>query len=161
MAYLVVGPREVIQPDVAISKGCESLNGIRKYAELLEAFGQVSREAPLLFLHPRHVRIAENRNAIRVHRDYLVYGIAKALGGLMRQPVDQIQVDALKAELAAAIEQRFDHLVRLNSMDGLLHQRIEVLYPHTQPVESQAIENPALLFGGRTRVYLDSDLRIL
>src|SRR6185295_10368985 len=104
-AYLVIGPREVIQPDVAITRLGQLVNRGSEDAKFLQSLGQESREAPLLFLHPRHVSVTEHRDSIRIHLDNLVNRIGEALSRLMWQPVDQIDVDALESDFAAIVEQ--------------------------------------------------------
>src|SRR4030095_10076336 len=126
----------MVEPDVAIAKVGEPLDRSCKDAKLCEALRQESSEAALRFLHPRDVSVAEHRDAIRVHRYYFVDGIAKALGGLMWQPVDQIDVDAFEAYLAAVVVQAQCVFEGLHSMNGLLHERIEVLNAHADAIEA-------------------------
>src|SRR5215831_15444111 len=156
-AYLVFRPREVIESDVPVPRFGKHLNRAGEDSELVEALGEEACEAPLLLLHPGHVSVVEHRNAIRIHRDDLVDRIAEALDGLMRQPVNQIDVDAFKSDLARVIEQPSRVFVRLHSMDGLLYKRIEILDAHAQSVEANALKRAAMLVSCDARINLDAD----
>src|SRR6185369_3836279 len=131
-ADFILRPRKMIKPDIPIPGIGQFLDGAGKDAELLKPFGEESRETSLLFLHPRHVSVAEHRDAVGVHNDDLIDGVGKALSRLMWQSVDQIDVDAFEAKLASVVEQPLGDFIRLNPMNCLLNARIEVLDPQTQ-----------------------------
>src|SRR5262245_15176269 len=91
-AYLVFGTGEVIEPDVPVAGAGQLANRFDKDSKLLHSLGQVTLEASLLFFHPRHMRIAEHGDAIRLHVDDLADCVAEAPRGLVRKPVDQVDV---------------------------------------------------------------------
>src|SRR6185369_7904313 len=68
-AYLIFGPREVIEPNVAITGAGQLADGVGEDAELLKALGKKSRKTALLFFHPWNVSVAEQGDAVRTHRD--------------------------------------------------------------------------------------------
>src|SRR5262245_41633417 len=94
---LIIHPSKVIKTDVAISGVCQLPDGVSKNAKLFNALWQETSKTTLLFLHPRHMRIAEDCDSVRIHADYLIHRIGEALRSLMRQPVYQIDVDTLEA----------------------------------------------------------------
>jgi hypothetical protein len=53
--------------------------------------------------------VAEHRHAVRIERDHLLDGLRKALGGLQRQAVDQVNVDAVKAKPSRRFNQAARH----------------------------------------------------
>ena len=79
----------------------------------------------------------------------------------MRQAVYQIYVDALKPKLAAMVEQLFRIFKRLHAADGLLHQRIEILYAEAQTIEPHAAKRAAMLCGSNARIDFDAYLGVV
>src|SRR5258708_1341282 len=127
---LVPGLRKVVHANVEIA-GLEKLE--QAHAEDLKffhAFREVRGEGALLLLQPRHVRVAEEGNAIRGESKNLIHGVSKSVRGLVGKAVNQIDVDAIKAEFAGGEEQVSRHFVRLNAMHRLLHIGMEVLNAH-------------------------------
>src|SRR5437763_14099430 len=102
------------------------------------------------------MRIAEHGDAIRLHRDDLVDGVAETLRRLMRQPVDQINIDALEADFAAVIEQPLCLFVWLHATNSLLNQRVKILDAHADAIESGAAQRPAMLAAGHARINFDA-----
>ena len=69
---------------------------------------------------------------------------AEAVGGLIRQAVNQIDIEAFEAELARGDDQVAGHFVRLDAVDGLLHFGLKILDAHAQAIEAE----PAQAFRG-------------
>jgi hypothetical protein len=84
-----------------------------------------------------HVRIGEHRQTIRRKFEHRVEGTAEAGNRLMRQTVNQIDADRVKAGVARGLHHRSGHLERLNAVDGLLHDHVEILHAQAQPVKAK------------------------
>ena len=106
------------------------------------------------------MRVAEHGHAVGRERQHLVHGALESLGGLMGQSVDQVHVDAGKAQVARRLDQIARHLEGLNAVDGLLHFGIEVLNAQAQAIEAQALQAFQMLLGGDARVDFDADFGI-
>src|SRR6266478_470833 len=146
--------RKVVHADVEIA-GLEKLE--KAHAEDLKffhAFREVRREGALLLLQPRHVRVTEEGNTIRGESKNLIHGVSKSVSGLVGKAVNQIDVDAIKAEFAGGEEQVARHFVRLNAMHCLLHIGMEVLNAHAKTVEAELAQSFEMLAGGYARVDL-------
>src|SRR5262245_34064854 len=76
----------------------------------------------------------------------------------MRQAVDQVDVDAHESDVAAVIKEPPRLFVRLNSVDGLLHKRIEILNAHADAVETDSAQHTTMLFSRHARIDFDADL---
>src|SRR5467141_4570472 len=151
---LVPRPRKVVHTNVEIA-GFEKLE--QAHAEDLKffhAFRKVRGKGALLLLQPRHVRIAEEGNAIRGESKNLIHGVGKCVCRLVGKAVNQIDVDAIEAEFAGGEEQVARHFVGLNAMHRLLHIGMEVLNAHAQTVEAELAQGFEMLAGGYARVDL-------
>jgi len=90
----------VVHADVEIT-GLQKLE--QAHAEDLKFFHtlrKVCGERALLLLQPRHVRIAKQSDAIRGESENLIHGVGKSVCGLVRKSVNQVDVDAIKAQIA-------------------------------------------------------------
>src|SRR6266513_2829519 len=97
---LVAGFCEMVHADVQIA-GVEKLEKARaEDLEFLHAFGQVRGERALLFLEPRHVSVAEESDAIGREAYDLIDSVGEGVSGLVGKTVNQIDVDAIEAEIA-------------------------------------------------------------
>jgi hypothetical protein len=117
------------------------------------------QERPAVYA-ARNVRIAEHGHAIGSQRDHLFHGMGKSLGGLQRQAVDQVHIDAVKAQLPRGLDQIARHFQRLDAMNCRLHLRMEVLDAHAQAIEAQAAQCFQMRQRGDPRIDFDSDLRV-
>ena len=117
-------------------------------------------ERTLLLLEPRYVRVAEHRDAVGREREHLLDRGLKRFGGLMRQAVDEVDVEALKAQLARGGDQVARHFVWLHAVDRLLHLRLEILDAHAEAVEAHAPQRFEMRAAGDTRVDLDPDFGV-
>src|SRR5262249_34055349 len=106
-AELIFGTGKMIEPDITITDTVQLFDRLTEDRELLLGTRQVARKAVLLFLHPGDMRITEERNAIGIDLDDALDGIRKTGRALMWQPIDEIDIDALKPERAALIETLF------------------------------------------------------
>src|SRR5216684_2635328 len=154
---LVPRLREVVHADVEIA-GLEKFEqAYTKDLEFLHAFREVSRKGALLLLQPRHVSIAEESYAIRGEFKNLIHGVGKSVRRLVGKAVNQIDVDAIEAEIARDEEQVARHFVRLNAVHRLLHAGMEVLNAHAETVEAELAQSFEMLAGGDARINLDTN----
>src|SRR5690606_35512412 len=90
--------------DVDVAGGGELLDGQLQQAELGRRVGQVGRVDLLLRLEQlRQVRVAVDRQPVRAHLEHGVQGAGEALEVLLRQAVDQVDVDRAEAAGPAGI----------------------------------------------------------
>src|ERR1700694_2859913 len=153
---LVARLREVVHADVEIA-GVEKLE--QAHAEdfkFLHTFREMSGEGALLFLQPRHVRVAKEGNAIGSESKNLIHRVGKSVRRLVGKTVNQIDVNAIEAEFARGEEQVARHFVRLNAMHRLLHIGVEILNATAKTVEAELAQSFEMLAGGHARVDLDA-----
>src|SRR6266851_7016930 len=156
----VPGLCEVVHADVEIA-GLEKLEQAHaEDLEFLHAFRQVRGEGALLLLQPRHVRVAEESDAIRGESNNLIHGVGKRVCRLVGKAVNQIYVDAVEAEIARGEEKVARHLVGLDAVHRLLHIGVEVLNAHAETVEAELAQSFEVLAGGYTRVDFDTNLAV-
>ena len=79
---------------------------------------------------------------------------------MKRQPVNQVDVDALETKRAGAGNQFRGHLEGLHTLYGSLHLGIEVLDAHAQAVKAEAAERLQMIHTGDSRIDFDADFRI-
>src|SRR5260370_1202466 len=152
--------REMVHADVEIP-GLEKFEqAYTKDLEFLHAFRQVRCEKALLLLQPRHVRVAEEGNAIRGEFKNLIHGVGKSVRRLVGKAVNQIDVDAIEAEIARHEEQVAPHFVRLNAVHRLLHVGMEILNAHAETVEAELAQSFEMLARGHAGVDLDANLTV-
>src|ERR1700732_130032 len=120
----------------------------------------MSSESALLLLQPGDMCIAEERNAVRRKLVDLIHRVSEALGSLMRQAVDQIDVYAIETQLAGGTDQIAGHFEGLDAMDGFLHVRMEVLDTHAEAVEAKPAQRFQVRAGGYAWVDFDAHLRV-
>ena len=106
------------------------------------------------------MRVAEQRDPVGLHRDALLDGPAQRGGGLMRQPVDQVEIDVRHAGGAQARNRALDHLRRLDAVDRGLDPGVEFLHAEAGAVEAERPDLPDHRIGKRARVALDRDLGV-
>src|SRR5262249_13740831 len=104
--------------------------------------------------------IAEQRDAIRIQTQDLVHGLGKGRRRLIRQSVNQVDVDAVKSQLPRGINNPLGHLIGLDTVNGLLHLRLEVLNAHAQPVEAKPAKGLEVSPRCDAGIDLDANLRI-
>src|SRR5258708_31925821 len=157
---LVARLGEVVHADVEIA-GVEKLE--QAHAEdfkFLHTFREMRGEGALLLLQPRHVRVAEEGDAIGSESKNLIHGVGKSVRRLVGKAVNQIYVDAIEAEFAGGEEQVARHFVRLNAVHCLLHIGVEVLNAHAETIEAKLAQSFETLTGGYARVDLDAYLTV-
>jgi len=83
------------------------------------------------------VGIAEHREPVRRHLDHRLQRLRKALRRLVRQAVDQVQVNRTEADAPRLIEHGFGHGPGLDAVDRFLNLRVYILYPQADPVKAE------------------------
>ena len=157
---LVAGLREVVHADVEIAGLDELEQAGTEDIEFLHPLRKVGGEGALLLFQPGHVGVAKERNAIGSEADDLIHGVGERVGGLMGKAIDQIDIDAVKAEFARGKEEVAGHFVGLNAVDGLLHLGLEILNAHAETVESELAKSFEVLAGSYAGVDFDADLAV-
>src|SRR5260370_19660206 len=105
-------------------------------------------EGSLLLLQPRHVRVAEEGDAIGSESKNLIHGVGKSVRRLVGKAVNQIYVDAIEAEFAGGEEQVARHFVRLNAVHCLLHIGVEIPSAHAETTQAELAQRFEMLAGG-------------
>lgn len=104
--------------------------------------------------------VAENGEAVGSELDGFVGRGNDAGGCLPRQPVDEIEVDAIDSGLA----QRFDHVLRdvvgLHAVDRRLDRRVEILHAKAGAIDAARGERASHVGRQRARVDLDCDFGV-
>ena len=157
---LVVGPREVVHADVLEPGVGEALERGQEDRELRRLVGQVRLEHALVLLHPRDVRVGVDGEAVRPDLEDAVDRRREALGRLVRQAVDEVDVDAREPQRARRADEVPRGLEGLDAVDRGLDLGIEVLHAHAQAVEPQRRERLEVPRRRHARVDLDADLRV-
>src|SRR5207302_11390316 len=85
---------------------------------------------------------------------------SEPIGRLVRQSVNQIDVDALKTQPARSGDQFRSHLQRLDTLDRTLHLRIEILNAHAQAIKAEAPQRFQVLNASDARIHFNPNFRI-
>src|SRR5713226_9572819 len=85
----------------------------------------------------------------------------EAFGRLMRQAINQIDIDAVKAERARGLQKVARQFEWLVAVDRLLHLGMKILDAHAEPVEAEPAECFQVRPRGHARVDLDADFGVL
>ena len=130
LGQLVVRQGKVVEADVApaaLAKGCE------RHLKDRELGGRVRRgigfQRRLVLLHPRHMRIVEQGHALGADVDYALDGAPETVHRLVRQTIDQVDVDRTNAGGAGSIDDDSRLLFGLHARDGFLDFQVKVLHP--------------------------------
>ena len=110
--------------------------------------------------HLRQVRVAVDRDAVRPHADDRLQRTRESLGGLLRQTVDQVDIDGFEARGAASVDHRARLLDALDAIDRGLYHRIEILHAEARAVEPDRGELGDVRRIDEARVEFDGDVAI-
>ena len=99
----VAGLGEMVHANVLVAGVEEFLEAGAEDVEFLHAFGEMCCEGALLLVQPGDVGVAEEGDAVGSEGEDLVDGVREGFGGLVGQAVDQVDVDAVEAEIAGRI----------------------------------------------------------
>src|ERR1700722_10900183 len=128
--------------------------------KFLHAFRQMSGEGALLLFEPRDMRIAEQRDTVGLQLKNLVYSVAKTFRRLIRQTINEIDVDAVEVQVTRGEQQVARQFERLDSVDGHLHLGMEILDAHAEAVKAQATQGFKVFASGYPRVDFNADFRV-
>ena len=81
--------------------------------------------------------IAEERDTIGCEFEDLVHGVRETVRRLIGQAIDEVDVNAVKTEIARGEKQVTSHFERLNAVDGFLHVRVKILNTHAKAIEAE------------------------
>ena len=109
---------------------------------------------------PRHEGKRVDGHTIGTHREHRVDRGGKRLARLQRQAVDEIDVDGRKPKPPRVVEEGLRHFDRLDTVDGRLHGRREVLHAHRQTVEAEIAQQVELFERRHARVDFDGRLAV-
>lgn len=112
----------------------------------------------LVFLESRHVRIAEHRETVGRERESVSHGVETGGDGLVRQPVDQIEIDSRNAGTPEHVDDGGRLLITLYAVDRTLHDGIEALHSQARTVDAGQPHRLHHVGSQRSRIDLDRDL---
>ena len=104
-------------------------------------------------LDPRHVRVAEHRQPVGLHFQHDIERFVERLRRLVRQAVNQVEVDRAVTQFAHPIHRLLRHFARLDAVNGLLHLRVEILHAHRGAVETDFAQRDHVLAREPARVH--------
>jgi hypothetical protein len=127
----------VIEPDLGIAGLAQAL---RDGAGLLVAREAVRQplfpDLLLMLLEGRHMRVAEHREAVRAQFDRARDRVEARGHRLVRQAVDQVEINARNSGTPQAGACGFRLRKTLHAVDGALHLRIKALHAETGAVDA-------------------------
>src|SRR5260370_7550455 len=106
------------------------------------------------------MRVAEKSDAIGGQSDDLIDGVGKSVRRLVGKTVNQINVDAIKAEFARGKEEVAREFMRLDAVDRLLDVGMEILNTHAEAIETQLAESFKIPAGAYARAHPPSTLAL-
>ena len=109
---------------------------------------------------PRHVRVAEDSEPVRFHFQHGVERFVERLRRLVRQAVDEVEVDRAVTQFAHPVHRLLRHLARLDAMDGLLDFRIEILHAHRGAVETDFAQRDHVVAREPARVHFHTGFNV-
>ena len=100
------------------------------------------------------MRVAEHGEPVGLHLQHGVERFVERRGRLVRQAVDEVEIDRAVAEFAHPIHRLLRHLARLDAMNGLLHLGIEILHAHRGAVEADLAQRHHVIAREPARIHL-------
>jgi hypothetical protein len=148
----------MIEPDLHVTG---LLQGIRDRAGLVVARKTVGQhrlvDHALVLLEIRHMSIAEHRETVGREREAAPHGVQARSDGLVRQPVDQVEVDPLDPGAAEHVDHGSRLLEALHAVDRPLHDGIEALHAEAGAVDAGQPHGLDHIGGQCARIDLDRD----
>ena len=105
--------------------------------------------------------VVVNRDAIRIEPYHLLERRVETVDRLVRQAVDQIEIDRAHAAEPRFLDDCDSDLDALHAIYRFLHARIEILDPGTDTVEAQIVQVSHIAFLHDPRIDLDRKLAVL
>ena len=148
----------MIHTDVDIAGIGQFADDQFQHGQFGSAIGQrIGSDLTLHLEHVGQVRVVVHRETLRRQVQHLVQGDRHGLRRLVRQAVDQIEIDGTEAAVAGGVHDVGSEVIALNAVDGTLHPRIEVLDTETDTVEAQSAQRGDVIGLGGARVDLDRE----
>src|SRR5579883_3186509 len=158
---VIVRPREMIHADVTVSRCTQPVDRQPEERDARRRSRKRLRiDLSLRSEQPWHMGIAVDREPVGIRRDDRVQRPREPIQRLVRQPIDEIDVDRAQARCAAGRDDAERLLHALNAIDGLLHLRIEVLDAEARTVKSQLAQALDVRRRGEPRIELDREIQI-
>src|SRR3954453_17638169 len=104
--------------------------------------------------------IAEHGKAFRRQFHYQLGTFLTAFWRLVGQAVHQVEVDAVDAGAAQCRDRTLGYSVGLNTVDGALNGRVEILHAEAGAVDARPRQGGRRFGGQRARVDFDRDLAV-
>jgi hypothetical protein len=114
----------------------------------------------LMLFEGRQMGVAEDRQSVGSQRQALSNGIDAGRHGLVRQAVDQVQVDAADPCLAQSLHGGGGLFEALDPIDRALDHWVEALHPQARAGDAGRSQRRRHLAGERSRIDLDGDFRV-
>src|SRR5579862_2386883 len=158
---VIIGQREVIHADVAISRRTETLHGQLQQRDTRRRCRKIGgRNVALRLEELGQVGVPINCHALRMCRDHAVQGAAKAVRSLQRQSIDQIDVDRAQPAQPTSLDHAQRLIHRLDAVDRLLHAWIQILDAEAHTVEAQLCERLDIAVMDHARVELNREIPV-
>ena len=155
----IVGPREVIEPDRHVAGLFQQPPGTPGLAiTLLRSRQGGGIDQLLVDKAVRHVSIAEQCHAGRPQFDRLRDGAGDAVARLVRQAVDEVDVNVVDPRPAQAIDDGLRLFERLDAVDRDLDRLVEVLDADRGPIDAGGRKRLDLVSAERAGIDLDGEL---
>ena len=140
---LVMLQREMVEPDRGIAMGIEfALDGGGLVIAGVDAGKLGIVDHLLVLLEPRHMGIAEDRDAVGLQLRRLLRGLRDAVHRLGGEAVHEVEVHRGEARLAQELVGGLDEAEGLQPVDLHLHRRGEILHAEADAVEAHAGQHP-------------------
>ena len=127
----------MVEPDLDVAGLLQRIGDRAGLVMTREAVGQHGLvDHALVLLEVRHVRIAEHRETIGPELEAAPNSVQAGRDGLVRQPIDEVEVDPVDAGAMQPIDDGGRLLIALHAIDRALHDRIEALHAQAGAVDA-------------------------
>ena len=159
--HLVVRLGVVVHADVQVAGGAQAFVDELLQIQAGSEGGQVGLVDELLvLLHPGHVGVGEDGEAVRPPGQHPIQGVGEAGGVLVGQAHDQVHVDAGKAQFPRPAVNLGDQRLGLHAVHGLLHPVVQILHAQGQAVEARFAQGHQVFPGELARVGFTTHFRV-
>jgi len=117
-------------------------------------------EGALLLFEPGYVGVTEKSDAVGSEFEDLIDGVGESFCGLVGEAVDEVDVDAIEAEIAGGLDEIAGELERLDAMNCFLNERMKILDAHAEAVETELAESFEMLAAGDAGIDFDADFSV-
>src|ERR1700731_4308832 len=89
-----------------------------------------------------------------------MHRVAETFRRLVRQTVNEVNVDTVEVQVARGEQQVARQFERLDPVDGRLHLWMKILDAHAETVKAQATQSLEMFASGHPRVDFNADFRV-